>query len=68
MTTTTTGTGTCDPRVELGRYLAEEGERVLVGRRIDGEVFVTYYRRCAAELGVCPMSPAGVARSLGDAA
>ncbi len=27
-------------RVELARYETEEGERVLVGRRIDGEVFV----------------------------
>jgi hypothetical protein len=27
-------------KVELGRYDTEEGERVLVGRRIDGEVFV----------------------------
>lgn len=33
-------TGTCGPRVELGRYETTEGERVLVGRRIDGEVFV----------------------------
>ncbi|MCW2980485.1 MAG: hypothetical protein JWO14_2212 [Solirubrobacterales bacterium] len=27
-------------KVELGRYDTEQGERVLVGRRIDGEVFV----------------------------
>jgi hypothetical protein len=31
------------PRVELGRYVTPEGERVLVGRRIDGEVFVYDY-------------------------
>jgi hypothetical protein len=28
------------PKVELGRYETENGERVLVGRRIEGEVFV----------------------------
>jgi hypothetical protein len=28
------------PRVELGRYEIAEGERILVGRRIDGEIFV----------------------------
>jgi hypothetical protein len=31
---------TTGPRVELGRYPTPDGERVLVGRRIDGEVFV----------------------------
>jgi hypothetical protein len=31
---------TCGARVELGRYETPEGERVLVGRRIEGEVFV----------------------------
>ncbi|HTR74564.1 MAG TPA: hypothetical protein VMH33_04815 [Solirubrobacterales bacterium] len=35
-----TTTETTGPRVELGRYRTDEGERVLVGRRIDGEVFV----------------------------
>jgi hypothetical protein len=28
------------PKVELGRYDTEQGQRVLVGRRIEGEVFV----------------------------
>jgi hypothetical protein len=37
---TMTTTGTCGSRVELGRYRTEDEERVLVGRRIDGEVFV----------------------------
>jgi hypothetical protein len=31
------------PRVELGRYETTEGERVLVGRRIDGAVHVYDY-------------------------
>lgn len=31
--------------VELGRYRTEQGERVLVGRRIEGEVFVYDYPR-----------------------
>jgi hypothetical protein len=33
-------TDTCGPRVELGRYTVDEEERVLVGRRIEGEVHV----------------------------
>jgi hypothetical protein len=81
------------PRVELGRYETTEGERVLVGRRIEGEVFVydhpasgngrpyfvergfdskaelavllADYRRRAAELGACPMSPEALGRTLG---
>ncbi len=36
----TTTVPTTGPRVELGRYETDDGERVLVGRRIDGEVFV----------------------------
>jgi hypothetical protein len=39
----TTDTRAAGQRVELGRYETEEGERVLVGRRIDGEVFVYDY-------------------------
>lgn len=39
----TTTTETCGARVELGRYETEIGERVLVGRRIEGEVFVYDY-------------------------
>lgn len=35
-----TTTPTTGPRVELGRYRTPDEERVLVGRRIDGEVYV----------------------------
>jgi hypothetical protein len=38
-----TATARTAPRVELGRYRVGEEERVLVGRRIDGEVFVYDY-------------------------
>ncbi len=61
-TTTAAPTGRS---VELGRYRTEDGERVLVGRRIEGEVFVYDYPRgpgrpyfvergfeCKAELAV----------------
>lgn len=34
---------TTGPRVELGRYTVEDEERVLVGRRIEGEVYVYDY-------------------------
>jgi len=37
---TTTTEQKIGPRVELGRYATPEGERILVGRRIDGEIFV----------------------------
>jgi hypothetical protein len=37
---TTTETKSTGARVELGRYDTDQGERVLVGRRIEGEVFV----------------------------
>lgn len=46
MSTTITDPAT-GPTVELGRYTLEEGERVLVGRRIEGEVYV-YDRPVAA--------------------
>jgi hypothetical protein len=37
---TTEDTRATGAKVELGRYKTEQGERVLVGRRIEGEVFV----------------------------
>lgn len=81
----------CKP-VELGRYETPEGPRVLIGRRIEGEVHVydaprsrrgrRYFveagfeskaelavlvadYRCQAErVGTCPMSRAGLERSI----
>ena len=41
--TPVTTTETCGPTVELGRYRIPDGERVLVGRHIDGEVVVYDY-------------------------
>lgn len=40
MNTTITTTETIGRKVELGRYETEAGERVLVGRRIEGEIYV----------------------------
>ncbi|HEX8959850.1 MAG TPA: hypothetical protein VF770_08510 [Solirubrobacterales bacterium] len=80
--------------VELGRYSTpQEGERVLVGRRIEGVVHVfdcphagrgrryfvesgfaskaelamllADYRRRAARLGACPMSPDAIETAFG---
>jgi hypothetical protein len=38
-----TATARTAPRVELGRYRVGEEDRVLVGRRIEGEVYVYDY-------------------------
>lgn len=40
MTNSATSTASTGTPVELGRYDTEAGERILVGRRIDGEVRV----------------------------